>query len=114
MTNMKNILPISALILLAACVSESQMAWRPLVDTASDTHVGMLEEDYAQCQRLAVHTPASIGGLNQDSPEADQQFKKTYIDCMKERGHPIITVNLAETPTPGNFAPPGMRGYGGR
>ena len=90
-------LPIIFFALLTACATHEN-GWTPTIDTAKDTHIDALQTDLAACKRLAEQAgEKALTGKTKNTMVTDDGieingsvFRRTYINCMKERKHPVV------------------------
>lgn len=128
--NTQNLLIVIGSLLLSACAS--QTGWTPVVDSYNDPNAARINQDMADCQRLAnqasgntaketaigagvggligaaggavlgaaVGSPGTgaalgaaaggIGGGAKQGLDAEAQYKRAYINCMRGRGHKVV------------------------
>jgi len=90
-------LPFLMLALLAACAPRVDK-WQPTVDTGNDPHIDRLQPDLSACKQLAEKAGEdALTAKTRTKMTTDDgilingsEFKRAYINCMKERKHPVI------------------------
>lgn len=93
----KSILVLLAITLLAACTPRVDN-WQPTIDASNDPHADRLQPDLAACKQLAEKAGAEaltaktrIKMTTDDGTPIDgREFRHSYLNCMKERKHPVI------------------------
>jgi hypothetical protein len=93
----KKSLHLLFLTLLTACAAHEN-GWTPTIDTANDAHIDALQSDLVACHALAEQagekalTEKTKTKMYADdgTPMNGSVFHRTYINCMKERKHPVV------------------------
>jgi hypothetical protein len=91
------LLALFATLYVTACVAHEN-GWQPTIDSANDKHVDTLKADLAVCKQLAEKagvegmTPKTRSRMWTDDGDMmnGSTFRRSYINCMKERKHPVI------------------------
>jgi hypothetical protein len=86
-----------ALLALVSC-AKSENGWKPTIDTANDPHIDRLQTDLAGCKMLAEKAGEEAWTIKtRTAMTADDgtlmngsEFRRSYVNCMKERKHPVV------------------------
>ena len=85
------------LVLVAGCTPRVDN-WQPTIDTGNDAHADRLQADLSACKQLAEKAgeDALTAKTRTKMTTEDgivingSEYKRSYINCMKERKHPVI------------------------